>query len=298
MICLYSDCTAALMTMGHKLSSGLFSRGLGESVSETGLNRSNHDTSTNFSYSNYRSYIRPSRLDIILNSELPSVEVQKANSWNPEDRSYNIFVKDDDPLTFHRYPVAQSTDCIRGKVGYTKGFHVWKVTWPLCQRGTHAVIGIATADAPLRSAGYCSLVGASADSWGWDIGRKKLYHDWRYKTSSNYPNFVDEIENYKVPQDFLMILDMDQGTLSFFADNKFLGVAFELLQGTKVYPIVSAVWGHCEVTLQYLGGLDPRPLSLSEICRRVIRKQMKEPSRENVEQLELPEILKDYLLYQ
>ncbi|KAL1285464.1 Protein gustavus [Trichinella pseudospiralis] len=229
-------------------------------------------------YSNYRSYIRPSRLDIILNSELPSVEVQKANSWNPEDRSYNIFVKDDDPLTFHRYPVAQSTDCIRGKVGYTKGFHVWKVTWPLCQRGTHAVIGIATADAPLRSAGYCSLVGASADSWGWDIGRKKLYHDWRYKTSSNYPNFVDEIENYKVPQDFLMILDMDQGT--------------------KVYPIVSAVWGHCEVTLQYLGGLDPRPLSLSEICRRVIRKQMKEPSRENVEQLELPEILKDYLLYQ
>ena len=33
-----------------------------------------------------------------------------------EDRSLNIFVKDEDKLTFHRHPVAQSTDCIRSKV--------------------------------------------------------------------------------------------------------------------------------------------------------------------------------------
>ena len=24
----------------------------------------------------------------------------------------------------------------------------------------------------------------------------------------------------------------------------------------QVYPIVSAVWGHCEITMKYLGGLD------------------------------------------
>lgn len=40
----------------------------------------------------------------------------EAHAWNPDDRSLNIFVKDDDRLTFHRHPVAQSTDCIRGKV--------------------------------------------------------------------------------------------------------------------------------------------------------------------------------------
>ena len=31
-------------------------------------------------------------------------------------------------------------------------------------------------------------------------------------------------------------------------DNDFLGVAFSGLRGEELYPIVSAVWGHCEVS--------------------------------------------------
>ena len=49
---------------------------------------------------------------------------------------------------------------------------------------------------------------------------------------------------------------MDEGTLSFVVEGQFLGVAHRGLKGKKVYPIVSAVWGHCEITLKYLGGLD------------------------------------------
>ena len=56
-----------------------------------------------------------------------SRETQVRHSWNTEDRSLNIYVKDEDPLTFHRHPVAQSTDCIRGRVGYTQGVHMWEV---------------------------------------------------------------------------------------------------------------------------------------------------------------------------
>jgi len=80
----------------------------------------------------------------------------RSNSTNflCDFRSLNIFVKEEDPLTFHRHPVAQSTDCIRGKVGYTKGLHVWELAWSTRQRGTHAVVGVATADAPLHSVGY------------------------------------------------------------------------------------------------------------------------------------------------
>ena len=33
-------------------------------------------------------------------------------------------------------------------------------------------------------------------------------------------------------------------------DNDFLGVAFSGLRGEELYPIVSAVWGHCEVSGQ------------------------------------------------
>lgn len=65
-----------------------------------------------------------------------------------------IVSQEDDKLTFHRHPVAQSTDCIRGKVGLSKGLHVWEVHWSTRQRGTHAVVGVATADAPLHSVGY------------------------------------------------------------------------------------------------------------------------------------------------
>lgn len=100
-------------------------------------------------------------------------ETQLKYSWNADDRSLNIFVKEDDKLTFHRHPVAQSTDCIRGKVGFTKGLHAWEVCWSTRQRGTHAVVGVATAEAPLHSVGYQSLVGSTDTSWGWDLGKSK-----------------------------------------------------------------------------------------------------------------------------
>ncbi|KHJ89162.1 hypothetical protein OESDEN_11023 [Oesophagostomum dentatum] len=61
--------------------------------------------------------LRPAKFDYILNSQhLIDRQTQEMHAWNPADRSLNIFVKDDDCFTFHRHPVAQSTDCIRGKV--------------------------------------------------------------------------------------------------------------------------------------------------------------------------------------
>lgn len=54
----------------------------------------------------------------------------------------------------------------------------------------------------------------------------------------------------------IVVLDMDEGTLAFVVDGQYLGVAFRGLKGKKLYPIVSAVWGHCEITMKYIGGLD------------------------------------------
>merc|ERR1719414_527750 len=142
----------------------------------------------------------------------PAKDVQLKHAWNQDDRSYNIFVKEDDKLTFHRHPVAQSTDCIRGKVGYERGLHLFEITWSTRQRGTHAVVGVST-----------------------------------------------------------VMLDMDEGVLGFVVDGKYLGPAFRNLRGKKLHLMVSAVWGHCEITMKYLGGLDPEPLPLLDLCRRVIR---------------------------
>jgi hypothetical protein len=49
---------------------------------------------------------------------------------------------------------------------------------------------------------------------------------------------------------------MDEGHCSFATETKFLGTAFCGLKGKKLYPAISAVWGHCEIKMKYIGGLD------------------------------------------
>ncbi|RWS30750.1 protein gustavus-like protein [Leptotrombidium deliense] len=242
---------------------------------------------------------RPARLDVLLDTPANNYEVMVKHSWNPDDRSLNIFVKEDDPLTFHRHPVAQSTDCVRGKVGYTRGLHVWELSWNTRQRGTHAVVGVATSECPLHSQGYQSLIGSNSESWGWDLGRNKLYHDVKNNAGTTYPANLAADETFIVPDTFLVILDMDEGTLAFMVDGQYLGVAFRGLKGKKLYPIVSAVWGHCEITMKYIGGLDPEPLPLKDLCRRVIRQQIGKSRLPRLQtELNLPNALKSYLLYQ
>jgi trimeric autotransporter adhesin len=79
-------------------------------------------TASSISYNNNNSefsseFAIPPRLEYLLDMPMCAYETQVQHSWNPDDRSLNIFVKEADPLTLHRHPVAQSTDCIRTKMG-------------------------------------------------------------------------------------------------------------------------------------------------------------------------------------
>lgn len=132
--------------------------------------------------------------------------------------------------------------------------HAWEIIWNQRQRGTHAVIGVATSEATLHANGYQNLVGATTDSWGWDIGRNKLFHDSKHLSPCDYPHQVEQ--DFLVPDSFICILDMDEGTLGFMTDGTWHGIAFKGLKGKILYPIVSAVWGHAEVTMRYIAGLD------------------------------------------
>ena len=190
------------------------------------------------------------------------LEIQRKNGWNKDDKSANVFVKEDE-VTMHRYPVAQSTDGLRGKVGYSRGLHCWEITWNTRQRGTHAMVGVCTATAPLTCAGYRSLMGQNTESWGWDLGRNKLYHgnkSTKYEKKA-YPAILDNDESFVVPEKIQVALDMDEGTLSFLADGQYLGVAFTGLKGKTLFPTISCVWGHCEVGIRYINGLDRKSCS-------------------------------------
>lgn len=79
---------------------------------------------------------------------------------------------------------------------------MWELHWSTRQRGTHAVVGVATADAPLHSVGYQSLVGNNELSWGWDLGRNKLYHS-KNNNGVTYPALLKPEESFIVPDKFL-----------------------------------------------------------------------------------------------
>jgi len=276
---------------------GNVSRGMRHNTRDGGANaRNTNATAKRTAVTDTR---MPARLDMLLDMPQVGKDTQAKNAWNSEDRSLNIFVKEDDKLTFHRHPVAQSTDCIRTKTGYERGLHVFELTWSTRQRGTHAVVGVATADAPLHSVGYQSLIGNNEHSWGWDLGRNKTYHDSKNQSGATYPATLTPDETFVVPDKFLIVLDMDEGTLAFVVDGQYLGIAHRGLRGKKLYPIVSAVWGHCEITIKYVGGLDPEPLPLMDLCRRVIRQQIGRPAIDQgrIEKLNLPKTIKQYLEY-
>lgn len=241
----------------------------------------------------------PPRLEMLMDMPPVSKDIQIKHAWNSDDRSFNIFVKEEDKLTFHRHPVAQSTDCIRSKIGYERGIHLFEINWSTRQRGTHAVVGVSTAEAPVHHVGYQSLVGSNEFSWGWDLGRNKAYHDSKNKQGSTYPANLKHDETFVVPDKFLVVLDMDEGILGYVVDGQYLGPAFRGLRGKKLHIMISAVWGHCEITMKYLGGLDPEPLPLMDLCRRVIRQQITKERIEQgkIEDLNLPKSIKDYLAY-
>ena len=89
-------------------------------------------------------------------------------AWSEVDHSENIYVKEN-KLTLHRNPVAQSTDAIRGKAGFSSGEHYWVITWHGPNFGSSAVVGIATKHSRMQEKGYVPLLGGDDQSWGWDL---------------------------------------------------------------------------------------------------------------------------------
>nr|CAG4643330.1 EOG090X092A [Ilyocryptus agilis] len=169
------------------------------------------------------------------------------HAWNPDDCSRNIYIKPNG-FTLHRNPVAQSTDGVRGKIGFSHGRHAWEVMWegPL---GTVAVVGIATKEASLQAHGYIALLGSDDQSWGWNLVDNHLLHNG--DSQGNYP-LLNNAPKYQVGERIRVILDCDDNTLAFERNYEFLGVAFRGLPEKLLYPSVSAVYGHTEVSMVQL----------------------------------------------
>lgn len=263
-------------------------------MGQTALARGSNSTPT--SQTLYSDFSPPEGLEELLSAPPPDLGAQRCHGWNPKDCSENIDVKEGG-LCFERRPVAQSTDGVRGKKGYSRGLHAWEISWPLEQRGTHAVVGVATAFAPLQVDHYAALLGSNSESWGWDIGRGKLYHQSKGLEAPQYPA-GPQGEQLVVPERLLVVLDMEEGTLGYSIGGTYLGPAFRGLKGRTLYPSVSAVWGQCQVRIRYMGERRAKePQSLMHLSRLCVRHALGDTRLGQISSLPLPPAMKRYLLY-
>ena len=49
---------------------------------------------------------------------------------------------------------------------------------------------------------------------------------------------------------------MEEGVLGYVVEGRYLGPALRGFRGKKVYVAVSSVWGHCEISMKYMAGLE------------------------------------------
>ncbi|XP_070553384.1 neuralized-like protein 4 isoform X2 [Ptychodera flava] len=184
-------------------------------------------------------------------NEVSVNDVQVEHAWDPDDCSDNFSVLPD-KVTARRGEQKNRTDLIRGKKAYVSGTHVFEIFWPRDERGSHAMIGMATQNAPVSCVGYSHLLGLTSDSWGWSLVDKRLVHDgWE---CGIYPS--DRID-YEVPDTFHVILNADDGTLRFKADGEDLGIAFTDLPhqdpSKSLCISASATCGNGDVRMRYMG---------------------------------------------
>ncbi|XP_013389395.1 neuralized-like protein 4 [Lingula anatina] len=222
-----------------------------------------------------------------LEQELERDQVSKSNQplkvqhgWDSKDCSNNMTVLDDGLKVRRNKSLQPRTDAVRGKRGYGQGIHIWKIHWPQSMRGSNAVIGVATYQAPLTCTGYSSLIGSNDQSMGWDIVRNVLlFNDCVIR---KYPD--DAPGEFVAPDVITVILNMDSGTLGFKSDGKNYGVALKGLRllGKKLYPAISTTYDNCEVGIEYIRSTDQgRPQA--KPCPLASPLKFKQQCGENIE---------------
>ncbi|CAD5115984.1 DgyrCDS4915 [Dimorphilus gyrociliatus] len=157
--------------------------------------------------------------------------------WD-ERSSKNITVtKDGSSVT--KVTDTNTMDIIRSTDGQISGIHVYSVNWSVRLRGQDsAVMGISckvSGNLPREVFGGFEVV------MGWDlISNKSIFNN---AIMSKYPLEIDS--NYKVPDNFVMILDLYNGVLLFKVENRHLGVCCRDLdtafgnRGIKLYPTIA-----------------------------------------------------------
>nr|CAD7401723.1 unnamed protein product [Timema poppensis] len=165
-------------------------------------------------------------------------------AWDSSQTNPAVVLKDENrEVLFH--PVQSSgTAVVRGCSPFTPGSeYYWEIKVLTPTYGTDLMIGVGTEKVDLLKSEFvfCSLLGLDQESWGYSY-KGLIHHD---SSSQVYGGPFSQGSIIGVH------LDMWRGTLAFYLNRIFLGVAYNSLQCRKLYPMVCSTACQSSMRLTY-----------------------------------------------
>ncbi|XP_054155906.1 SPRY domain-containing SOCS box protein 4-like [Oppia nitens] len=207
--------------------------------------------------------------------------------WDCNDKSNEVVMYGPDLVTAHFHPKwSNGTAAVRGTriVNRCSARFYWEIEISDRIFGTSMMFGVATKSARLHADSFVNIVGEDQHSFG--LSHKGLlWHNGRWQS---YTRPFRENESTTVG----LLYDSREGTLSYFKDRIFLGIAFTGLNliDDDLYPIISSTAAKTEMTVS---NMRREYYNLQDRCRDVILRSVQ--NRSDVMLLKLPMVMEKYL---
>lgn len=206
-------------------------------------------------------------------------------TWNRRERSPEVRLYGNNFRIAHFHPNWSSgTAGVRGTRVLNNGRYFWELHLSRRIFGTSMMFGIGTKKARLHADSFTNLLGE--DDNGWGLSHKGLlWHGgrWTHYTKPFRENVATKIG---------ILFDGIAGTLSYYKDEKYLGVAFRGLNEIKepLYPIICSTAAKTEMLLD---SMKRDFVNLQDRCRAVIVKRI--DHKQDLENLFVPTKIRAYL---
>ncbi|KAL1458707.1 hypothetical protein WDU94_008836 [Cyamophila willieti] len=205
-------------------------------------------------------------------------------TWDRNDKSPDtkLFGKNNRTVNFH--PTwSKGAAGIRGTRVLNNGRYYWELGTSQRLFGTSMMFGIGTRKARIHQNAFINLIGKDEHSWG--LSHKGLiFHNGKFY---NYTKPFPENEATRIG----VLFDGIAGTLSFYKDGEYLGIAFQGLQHVQepLYPMICSTAVKTQISLE-LARRDF--INLQDRCRSIIIKTM---TQADLELVKLPTSIRNYI---
>ncbi|KAG5892247.1 hypothetical protein JTB14_014617 [Gonioctena quinquepunctata] len=206
-------------------------------------------------------------------------------TWDRKSKSPEVRLYGPSYCIAHFHPNWSSgTAGVKGTRVLNNGRYFWELHLSRRIFGTSMMFGIGTRKARLHADSFTNLLGK--DNQGWGLSHKGLI--WHAGKWSHYTKPFRE----NVPTKIGILFDGISGTLTYYKDEKCLGVAFRGLNEVKepLYPIICSTAAKTEMLLD---SMKRDFVNLQDRCRAVIVKRVK--NKRDLETLFLPPKIRQFL---